>query len=94
MADLKEVTTRITSMRALLRKNLEDNGAPGNWDHITKQIGMFSFTGLSKEQSERMISKHHVYMTGDGRISIAGITEKNVAYIAEAIKECVENASN
>ena len=92
LADLKKVTSRITSMRSLLRQNLEKIGAPGNWEHITNQIGMFSFTGLTKEQSERMISKHHIYLTGDGRISIAGITEDNVAYIAEAIKECVQNA--
>jgi len=38
-----------------------------------------------------MIGKHAIYMTGDGRISVCGITTKNVAYIAAAIKDVVEN---
>ena len=53
---------------------------------------MFSFTGLTTEQSERMVSKHHVYMTKNGRISIAGITSSNVDYVAAAIKEVLDNA--
>jgi aspartate/tyrosine/aromatic aminotransferase len=40
---------------------------PGSWDHITEQIGMFSYTGLSKAQCENMTRKWHVYMTMDGR---------------------------
>ena len=51
---------------------------------------MFSFTGLTKEQSELMVSKYHVYMTSNGRISVAGLTENNVKYVAESIKNCVE----
>lgn len=38
-----------------------------------------------------MVSKHHVYMTEDGRISVAGVTEENVRYVAQAIKESVTN---
>jgi hypothetical protein len=40
---------------------------PGTWDHITNQIGMFSYTGLTKAQCENMTRKWHVYMTMDGR---------------------------
>jgi aspartate aminotransferase len=42
-------------MRALLKDSLVKNGTKGNWDHVTKQIGMFSFTGLTPKQSEAMI---------------------------------------
>lgn len=52
---------------------------------------MFSFTGLSTKQSEAMVSKHSVYMTKNGRISICGLTTKNVDYVAGAIKDVVEN---
>lgn len=78
-------------MRALLKDSLVKNGTKGNWDHVTKQIGMFSFTGLTPKQSEAMIQKHHIYMTGNGRISIAGLTSANVDYVADAIKDVVEN---
>ena len=58
-------------MRNLLRKELESIDAPGDWSHVTTQIGMFSFTGLSPAQSDLMVKKHHIYMTKDGRISIS-----------------------
>jgi len=77
-------------MRKLLRANLEKI-TKGDWTHITTQIGMFSFTGLTKAQSEAMVSKHHVYMTKNGRISIAGLTANNVEYVARAIKDVTEN---
>ena len=41
---------RIISMRALLRKNLEDLDSPMPWNHITEQIGMFCFSGIAPEQ--------------------------------------------
>ena len=78
-------------MRALLRNNLESIGAKGDWSHVTTQIGMFSFTGLTVKQSEAMVSKHHVYMTKNGRISVAGLTAKNVGYVAHAIKDVTDN---
>jgi len=42
-------------MRVLLRAALVARGTPGSWDHITKQIGMFSYTGLTEAQSTRMV---------------------------------------
>ena len=47
---------------------------------------MFSFTGLTPKQSNAMVKKHSIYMTGNGRISVCGITTKNVDYIAQCIK--------
>ena len=78
-------------MRNALRAALEKSGVKGDWSHITKQIGMFSFTGLTEKQVEQMIKKHSIYMTKDGRISVCGINTKNVEYIALAIKDVVEN---
>lgn len=91
MGELQAVTDRMNKMRDLLKGALIKNGTKGNWDHITKQIGMFSFTGLTQKQSEAMISKHHIYMTGNGRISMAGLTSANVEYVANAIKDVTEN---
>ena len=70
---------------------IERLGVKGDWSHITTQIGMFSFTGLTVKQSETMVKKHSIYMTKNGRISVCGITTKNVDYIANCIKDVVEN---
>lgn len=89
--ELVAVTDRITKMRNLLRATLEKIGAKGSWSHVTEQIGMFSFTGLSVKQSEAMVSKHHIYMTKNGRISVAGLTTANIPYVAACIKDVTDN---
>jgi len=83
--ELKLMSGRITKMRQLLKDNLKKAGSTRNWDHITTQIGMFSFTGLTPEQCDRITKEHHVYLTRNGRISMAGVNSKNVAYLANAI---------
>jgi aspartate aminotransferase len=57
-AELATTAKRILSMRGRLVDGLVAKGTPGTWDHITTQIGMFSFTGLSPEQCELLISKY------------------------------------
>jgi len=42
------------------------SGTPGDWSHIIKHIGMFTFTGLSEEQVRLMAKEYHIYMTYDG----------------------------
>lgn len=76
---------RIISMRTKLVDNLKQLGSKKDWSHITKQIGMFCFTGLNPEQVDKIVAEHHVYLTRNGRISIAGITSKNVDHLAKAI---------
>jgi len=76
-------------MRKALRDELNNLGTPGNWDHIVNQIGMFSYTGLGPKQCEIMINKYHIYLLKNGRISMAGITSKNVNYLAKAINDAV-----
>lgn len=60
-----------------------------NWDHIINQIGMFSFTGLNPDQVKSMVNDGHVYMTGNGRVSMAGLTTTNVEYVAQQIDRVV-----
>jgi Aspartate/tyrosine/aromatic aminotransferase len=60
--DLRMMSGRILEMRAGLLERLVAKGTPGNWDHITSQIGMFSFTGLNEKQVMTLRSKWHVYM--------------------------------
>jgi aspartate aminotransferase len=62
---------RIGTMRIALVEQLAAAGSTKNWDHINKQIGMFAYSGLTKEQVATMREKQHVYCTADGRISMA-----------------------
>jgi len=89
IGELKLMSNRIEQMRSALRSAIEAKGTPGTWNHITDQIGMFSYTGLTKPQVERMINEFHVYMTSDGRISVAGLNPANVQYVADCINTVV-----
>ena len=84
---------RIGSMRGLLVDKLKDVGSTHDWSHITSQIGMFAFTGMSKEMVETLTSEYFIFMTLDGRISLAGINDKNVEYIAKAIHAVTDGKS-
>ncbi|KKK23063.1 hypothetical protein AOCH_005447, partial [Aspergillus ochraceoroseus] len=87
--DLRTMSGRIAEMRRGLRQRLEAKGTPGTWDHITNQIGMFSFTGLTEAQVKVLRDKWHVYMTKNGRISMAGLNTHNLDYFAEALDSVV-----
>lgn len=76
---------RIIEMRRQLREKLESLGSKHNWEHITNQIGMFCFSGLTPEQVDRLTNEFHIYLTRNGRISMAGVTSKDIQPLAEAI---------
>ncbi|CAG5136005.1 unnamed protein product, partial [Candidula unifasciata] len=82
------MSNRIKNMRQELVNNLKKLGTPGNWDHITKQIGMFSFTGLTEKQVRYLLSKY-IFLLKSGRISLAGLTSRNVSFVAKVIDEAV-----
>ncbi|CAN4081485.1 unnamed protein product [Withania somnifera] len=84
--EMEMMAGRIKSVRQKLYDNLSAKDKSGkDWSFILKQIGMFSFTGLDKAQSENMTNKWHVYMTKDGRISLAGLSAAKCEYLADAI---------
>lgn len=85
LGEVKGMADRIITMRALLKERLEKLGSAHDWGHITSQIGMFAYTGLTPEQMDTLAKEHSVYATRDGRISVAGITSENVGRLAEAI---------
>lgn len=78
---------RIIKMRELLVDNLKKEGSTRDWSHITNQIGMFCYSGLTAEQVAQLKEKWHIYMTSNGRISMAGVTSARVAYLAKAIHD-------
>ena len=82
--DLKLMSGRILQMRTGLANKLKDLGSEHSWVHLTDQIGMFAFTGLTKDMVDELRTKYAIYLTADGRISIAGLNTSNLDYIAEA----------
>lgn len=80
--DLLHMSGRIAEMRAALVTSLAAAGSTHDWSHITNQIGMFAYTGLSKAQVDDLIGNSSIYLTADGRISLAGINTHNLSYIA------------
>jgi len=86
---IKTMSGRIIQMREALRDRLVKLGTPGTWDHITNQIGMFSFTGLTPQQCQYLVSEHHVYLLSSGRINIAGLTTSNIDFVADALHDAI-----
>ncbi|KRT80535.1 hypothetical protein AMK59_6739 [Oryctes borbonicus] len=87
LKEVKGMADRIISVRTKLRENLKKEGSSRNWQHITDQIGMFCFTGMTPQHVERLTKDFHIYLTKDGRISMAGVTSKNVEYLAHAMHQ-------
>lgn len=87
--NLRTMSGRIIDMRKILRRRLELLGTPGSWNHITDQIGMFSFTGLTEAQVLKLRNGSSIYMTKNGRISMAGLNSHNLEHVATAIDRVV-----
>ncbi|KAI5777756.1 pyridoxal phosphate-dependent transferase [Geopyxis carbonaria] len=87
--NLETMAGRIIEMRKALVEKLTELETPGDWSHVTKQIGMFSFTGLSEPQVAKLIEESHIYLTKNGRISMAGLNTHNIDYVARAIDRVV-----
>jgi aspartate/tyrosine/aromatic aminotransferase len=81
---------RINGMRELLVKTLKAKGVPGDFSFIARQRGMFSFSGLTPDQVEKLKQKYAIYIVGSGRINVAGITEQNVGPLCDAIADVVK----
>ncbi|KAF7122883.1 hypothetical protein CNMCM5793_000993 [Aspergillus hiratsukae] len=87
--DLITMSSRIKTMRSRLRGKLQEYVACGDWSFIERQIGMFCYTGMSPDQVSRLQEEYHVYLMPSGRLSICGLTEGNVDYVARAIRDVV-----
>ncbi|WVR08767.1 hypothetical protein IAU60_005825 [Kwoniella sp. DSM 27419] len=90
LTEVKKMADRIITMRDRLYNLLVELKTPGEWGHIKSQIGMFSFTGLTAEQVGALAEHAHIYMTKDGRISMAGLNEHNIEYFAESMSKVVK----
>ena len=80
-------------MRKKLVDALQAAGSVHDWSHITSQIGMFAFTGMDETMCKRLTSEFHIYLTWNGRISMAGLNNSNLQYVAGAIHAVTDGKS-
>jgi aromatic-amino-acid transaminase len=84
--ELKAMRDRIQSMRDSFVETLKAKGVDRDFSFISRQIGMFSFSGLTKAQVDALREQHALYIVGSGRISVAGMTPTNMGPLCDAIK--------
>ncbi|KAK1148801.1 hypothetical protein N8T08_008686 [Aspergillus melleus] len=90
-ADLDTMSSRIHKIRSLLRRRLEKVTGL-DWSHVEEQIGMFSYTGLTKEQVSQLQEDFQIYLLPSGRMSVCGLNAQNINYVAHAIGEVVKKS--
>jgi aromatic-amino-acid transaminase len=83
--ELAEMRERIKKMRQALVDGVQKRVPGADWSFILRQRGMFSYSGLAKEQVRRLRDEYSIYTIDTGRICVAALTSKNVDYVAEAI---------
>ena len=83
--ELGEMRVRIKAMRQKLVDGLKAAGVQQDMSFITTQIGMFSYSGLSKDQMVRLRDEFGVYGTDTGRMCVAALNSKNIDYVCQAI---------
>jgi aromatic-amino-acid transaminase len=88
--ELGAMRVRIKQMRAELVEGLKAAGVSRDMSFITQQIGMFSYSGLSKDQMVRLRSEFGVYGTDTGRMCVAALNKKNIAYVCESMAKVLD----
>jgi aromatic-amino-acid transaminase len=87
--ELAGMRTRIKEMRSALVEKLKAKGVKRDFSFITQQVGMFSYSGLSKDQMVRLRNEFGVYGIESGRICVAALNSKNIDYVTESIAKVV-----
>ncbi len=83
--ELAEMRGRLREMRVLLNDALREKAPDHDFSHLVRARGMFCFLGIPESQVNQLKKEYGVYMVGSSRINTAGITAKNVVYLADAI---------
>lgn len=87
--EVTEMRERIAKMRTLFVDSLKAEGVTQDFSFISRQSGMFSFSGLNKAQVAHLKDEFGVYIVGSGRISVAGMTKTNMPVICKAIAQVI-----
>jgi len=87
--ELGDMRERMKAMRKLLVEKIKSRAPSADFSFVLQQRGMFSYSGLSKEQVRRLREENHIYTIDTGRICIAALTTANVDYVADAIAKVI-----
>jgi len=87
--ELGHMRERIRSMRRQLVEQIQARVAGADFSFVMRQRGMFSYSGLSKEQVQRLREEFSVYAIDTGRICVAALNARNLDYVAEAIARVI-----
>ncbi|CAN5542059.1 aspartate/tyrosine/aromatic aminotransferase [soil metagenome] len=87
--ELAEMRTRIKAMRQKFVDGLKAAGVKQDMSFITTQIGMFSYSGLSKDQMVRLRNEFGVYGTDTGRMCVAALNSKNIDYVCQSVAKVI-----
>ena len=85
--ELDEMRNRINGLRTLIKESLAAKGIDQDFSFIDRQNGMFSFLGINKEQIERLQKEYSIYIVGSSRVNVAGISDANIDYFANAVAD-------
>lgn len=96
---LNEATQRLRGLRRELHRQMTERfatpsprtGTVEGRNHLLKENGLFSFTGLSGSPAKELVGKHHVYLTGNGRTNVSGINDTNVDRVAKALDAVIRS---
>ena len=85
--ELGQMCDRIKTTRQLFVDAMKDRVPDRDFSFISRQRGMFSFSGLTPDQVQQLRTKYSIYIVGSGRINVASLTEKNIDYVSQSIAE-------
>lgn len=85
--EVAAMRSRINGMREMFVQALNARGVKRDFSFLTRQKGMFSFAGITKDQVERLRNNYAIYIVGSGRVNVAGMTPGNTDRLGDAFAE-------
>ncbi|MEZ5315200.1 MAG: amino acid aminotransferase [Chlamydiales bacterium] len=89
LKELAGIRDRISKMRHMLVNLLQRK--THHFDFLAHQLGMFAYTSLTVQEVEKLMSEYGIYLPKDGRINVAGLNEKNIDYVVDALNHVTIN---
>ncbi|MEC8328808.1 MAG: amino acid aminotransferase [Pseudomonadota bacterium] len=88
--ELAEMRNRINGLRSTIVEALHGRGVAQDFSFIEKQHGMFSFLSITPEQIERLQKEYSIYIVGSSRVNVAGVSQANLDYFADAVATVIK----
>ena len=89
--ELAEMRDRIKAMRKAVVDGMQARGVKGDFSFVLKQNGMFSYSGLTAAQVDRLREEFGIYAVSTGRICVAALNSRNIDYVCDALAEVLRS---